>query len=60
MVRICESLASVVFQKIEISCLYTAQTTVRLVGHHFRGQQQKCLMTYITINEALEPLFRKQ
>ena len=58
MLRICELLASAVSQKIEISHLYDALTTVRPFGSNFRDQEAKMssLMTYTTLNEALEPL----
>ena len=41
MLRICELLASAVFQKIEISHLWNALTTARPFGPHFRGQEAK-------------------
>ena len=53
MLRICELLASSVFQKIGISHLCDALTTV----HPFGSQEVK--MTYTTANEALKPLFIK-
>ena len=62
MLRICELLASAVFQKVEISHLCNALTMVRPFGLHFQGQEakHKCLLTYTTANEAPEPLFTKQ
>ena len=44
---------------MEISHLHSALTAVCLHLLNFLGQEA-CLMTYITGNEALEPLFIKQ
>ena len=42
MLRICELLASAIFQKIEISHLCNALTTVHPFGPHFQVKKQKC------------------
>ena len=60
MLRMFELLASAIFQKIEISHLCNALTTVRPFGPHFQGQEAKLSDDLHKANEALEPLFTRQ
>ena len=60
MLRICELIASALFQKIEISHLCNAFTTVCSFGSDFLGQEAKVSNELQKANEALEPLFTKQ